>query len=398
MSPASWTTPFPYQRDIVAYLREQEPGLWEWFSSSRFLEEHAANVRLDLLKTTYRLERAQHPDLYSLIDEAQAAVGIEVPVTLYQTQSGEGMNASLAYVPDQAHVVLTGPVVATLSRDELRAVFAHELGHHVLWQVRDGELLIAEQVLSAMAAHPGAEPSHAASARLFRLYLELSADRGSLSASAPLVSIAALVKVSTGLSEVSAESYLVQADEIAASGRSLRAEGQSHPESFIRARALKVWADRGDAANAEIAQMLEGQLILDELDLLGQRALQAVTRHAIGKLLAPHWMRTEPVLAHARHFFEDFDPAIETTSPAVALTHESVRDYLSYVLLDFAAADESLDQAPLAAALLVSRELGVEERFHAIAAKELKLKKKAIEKLVAEAPTIVEGAARQVSA
>ena len=28
--------PLPYLRDIVAYLREEEPRLWSWFASQRF--------------------------------------------------------------------------------------------------------------------------------------------------------------------------------------------------------------------------------------------------------------------------------------------------------------------------------------------------------------------------
>ena len=42
----------------------------------------------------------------------------------------------------------------------------------------------------------------------------------------------------TGLSEVSAESYLRQADEIFSAGRT-QANQLTHPEPYIRARALK---------------------------------------------------------------------------------------------------------------------------------------------------------------
>ena len=52
--------PLAYQRAIADYLRAEEPGVWEWFSSNRFREKHAEQVRLDLLKATYRLEREGH--------------------------------------------------------------------------------------------------------------------------------------------------------------------------------------------------------------------------------------------------------------------------------------------------------------------------------------------------
>src|SRR5262249_17933709 len=57
--------PPQYLRDIVAYLRREEPKLWARFASQGFEDERAATVRLDLLKATVRLDRATHGALYT---------------------------------------------------------------------------------------------------------------------------------------------------------------------------------------------------------------------------------------------------------------------------------------------------------------------------------------------
>ena len=97
-----------------------------------------------------------------------------------------------------------------------------------------------------MAGDANADPLHVESARLCDLYTEVFADRGSLLAAGSAAdAIAALLKVETGLAEVCAESYLRQADEIFAQA-SPRAEQLTHPEAFIRARALALWESKGE--------------------------------------------------------------------------------------------------------------------------------------------------------
>jgi hypothetical protein len=285
---------------------------------------------------------------------------------------------------------------------ELRAIVAHELTHYLLWERREGELLVADQMLSAMASHPRAEPSHLESARLFRLYLEVHCDRAALAICAdPLVAISSLIKVQTGLVDAQAESYLRQSDEIFGQAE-IKTEGLTHPETFIRARALKLWADRGADANAEIARMIEGALELGRLSLVGQHRLASLTRRLLVRYLEPTWLRTEPILAHARLFFPDLDPGApeapvgpeaRSLKVELAAATESVRKYVGYVLLDLATVDGSLEQAPLAAALRLSEDLEIADDFLTLAGEELELAKRALTRLKKDSAKIVAGAA-----
>ncbi|MBN1609865.1 MAG: M48 family metalloprotease [Polyangiaceae bacterium] len=397
--PAVILETLPYHREIVEYLATRETELWKWFSSTAFLDEYAANTRLELLKSCYRFDPADHAELYALVEAVRERLGLAAPLTLYQSQSAQGMNASLCYVPGEAHLVLEGPIRATLSQDELRAIVAHELAHFLLWERKEVAMLVADQMLSAMAAHPRAEPSHVESARLFRLYLEVHCDRAALAISPdPLVAISALIKVQTGLTDVQAESYLKQSDEIFGQTE-VKTEGLTHPESFIRARALKLWADRGDAAAPEIARMTEGPLDLGRLSLLGQQRLTDLTRRALLRFLEPTWLRTETLVAHSRLFFPALNPDERDSLDAGAMREEltgvadSVRNYLCYVLLDLATVDPQLEQAPLAAALTLADDLGIGEAFVTKVAEELDLSKRVLTRLRRDSAKIVSDAA-----
>lgn len=385
MSPAS-LTPLPYQRRILDYLKSEEPDLFAWLASTEARGKHAEKVRLEILKETYRLDRAAHADLYVRAESARDALELSAPVTVYQAPGTGQMNASLIYLPGEAHVVLNGPVLAALTPDEQRAMFAHELSHFALYEGHGGEYFTAQEALLAMANDSAAAPAHVASARLMSLYGELHADRGAFAVAGDVAPpVGALVKILTGLTEASAESYLKQADEIFSKEKPT-SDGLTHPEPFIRARALKLWAESGDAADDEIARMIEGSPSLDALDLTAQRRLTDLTRRTIGQLIAPAWFRSDPVLAHARPFFDDSPPpAGGVDDPALPDAFKgldpSVRDYFCYVLLDFAAVDPDLEDQPLAAAAALARRLDLGDRFVEIAGKELGLAKKTLAKL-----------------
>jgi hypothetical protein len=391
--------PIPFHKSVVAYLKAQESELWKWFSSTAFLEEYAATTRLELLKSCYRFDPDDHTELYGLVNEVKGQLSIEAPVTLYQSQSAGGMNAALCYVPKEAHLILEGPIRTTLSRRELRALVAHELAHYLLWERDGGELLVADQMLGAMANNARAEPSHIETSRLFRLYLEVHCDRASLAVDPdPLVGISSLIKIQTGIVDALAESYLKQSEEIFGQAE-IKTEGITHPESFIRARALKLWADQGEAANPEIARMIEGAADLGRLSLIGQQRISEVTRRILVRFLEPAWLRTDPLVAHARLFFPDLDPAapergeVGDLREVLAGAGDSVRKYACYVLLDLATVDRALEQAPLAAAIRLSEELGVSAEFLAAAAQELELPKRTLARLKKESATIMADAA-----
>ena len=380
--------PLPYHIELRDYLKSEERQLWNWFASAQAKADYTENLRLELLKSTYRLATDGHPELYQSLDEAKTRLQLNIPVTLYQAQNSPQLNAALYYIPGQGHIVFSGPMFTLLNAEELKSVIGHELAHYHLWERDAGEFHIADRLIHAAANDPRASASHEQTARRHQLYTEIFADRGSLCVTGdanPVV--AGLVKMQTGLAQVSAASYLKQAEEIFAKGN-VATEGLSHPEAFIRARALALWQEQRGNAVAQISGMIEGATTLEELDLIGQKRLTSSTRRLLEHLLRPKWFQTPATLGHAKLFFDDFRPAKgDDSAPGDELKFSDtrLREYVCYLLLDFAKADPDLDDMPLAAALDLSRQLELDAQFEKLAAKELKMKVRDVRRIKEQA-------------
>lgn len=380
----------PYLEALALYLQTEEPETWAWFDSTQAQTDYADALRLDLLKQTYRLDAVAHPDLFVALEEAKAKLGVTVPVTIYQSQRNRELNAALFFLPDEAHIVFEGDVLRLLDPAELRGVLGHELAHFVLWSGSERRFFITDRIMQAMAHEPRAESSHIESARLLRLYTEIFADRGALQVTAdPTAVVSGLVKMQTGLAQIDAASYGRQAEEVFAKSK-VRTEELSHPEAFIRARATMLWAGDREKIEPEVTRMIEGAPSLDKLDLLGQQRVTRLTRAWLHTYLQPDWIRTDAVRGHARMFFPEFEFKAEVSAEKDSLVELrdaalSVRDYFCFLLLDFCAVDPELELEPLREAFRLAGEFGWDARLESLAVKELKLKKRDVQKLRAEA-------------
>jgi len=103
--------PLPYHVELRDYLKSQERELWNWFSSVQAKADYTEQLRVDLLKNTYRLDAEAHPELFESVNEVKAKLQLNIPVTLYQAQNSPGVNAALFHIPGQGHVVFSGPIL-----------------------------------------------------------------------------------------------------------------------------------------------------------------------------------------------------------------------------------------------------------------------------------------------
>ena len=78
------------------------------------------------------LEPALQPKLYEIANALRERMGLSCGVTLYQAQTGNTLNAALAYLPGEAHVILAGPLAEVLAENEIRAVLAQRMQHAAL--------------------------------------------------------------------------------------------------------------------------------------------------------------------------------------------------------------------------------------------------------------------------
>ena len=377
-APSETPAPLPYHLDLSAFLADHEDGLWKWFASDRMTSKAYDEARLYLLKNAVRLDRETHLAIYSAADRVAAALSITVPVVLYQMSGGGQRNASLIPMQDEVAILLQGDVQAFLTPEESVALLAHEMAHFQHHHANDGKLLLADRLLDWVCGEPGAHSAHARSLWLSRLYQEIYADRIALHVCGDLdTTVSMLIKMSSGLDRLSTKAYLAQAREALEMAKGGGTEGTSHPEAYIRAIAMADWSADRKQADQTLPRLVEGDPRVEQLDLLGQRDISELTRKVITALLAREWPSTDALESHARSYFPEFDIKTKPSGddlPDMSGASVSMKNYLSYVLADFAAVDPELDDLPLMAAFDLSARLGIADAFDAIAAKDLDLK------------------------
>lgn len=366
-----------YHKKTAAYFQQQQQA-WNFFSTHNHKEEQLKEFKTDLLKNTYRFTEEADAALYQKVNMAKEKLALTLPVIIYQAEHSGEMGAGIVYVNNEAHIVFSGNIIQHLTNEELQAVIAHELSHIQLYNQLNGDIEVADRMVSAIANHHGTTPAHYETARLFRLYTEIFCDRGAYIVTgsyAPIVS--SLVKLSTGLQTVNADSYIKQAEEIFSADAQTKTSGISHPENFIRARAIWLWHSKGSEADAAIKQMIEGHTSIEELDLFKQQEITQLTRQLIKLLLQPKWMQTPHTTALAKQYFAQLN-VNETVDTATLATqvehmHSNIHDYLAYVLYDFATNDKELEDVPMGYCFFLADELNIGKPFANTVKKEKKL-------------------------
>lgn len=388
--------PLPYHRAVADILERENPAS---FRSLLPGGTHPAASELDqsLLRSTYRLEEAAHPEVHSAVRAAASALGITVPLEVYADEGRHDANAELVFVPERVILLFTGPALDLLTTDELRAVAGHELAHHLLWTLDGGRHLAATRLLDAAEGDARTPAAYLETARRLRLATELFADRAGLWCSQDLaVTVAGLVKVATGLRQVDAAAYLRQAAEV---DRSRASTGTTHPETVLRAWALQQWSEAGlaeepvEETEARIAAAYAPPVDLAALDLPAQDDLVRLTRALVGAVVSVPAMQTTGVLALAGQYAVDVPEF--PVDPATALPGRlpaETRKYLATVLTDLATADEDATLDALAQVLGLARRCGLEREYVALVGDELGLGDAERTRLGARADALAGGA------
>ena len=377
----------PYHQKVKDYFKAQGKT-WDYFSTAQTKEGQLEQFKNELLKNSYKFDPAADAFIYDKINIAKEKLGLaDLPVTVYQVQYTDELNASIVYLHKEAHIVFSGPIVKLLDEEELLAVLAHELTHVKLFSMLDGDLEVTDRIITSIANNYNSEPAYYETARLFRLYTEIFCDRGAfmvLEKPGPIIS--SLVKISTGLDRVRPESYMKQADEIFANDQGLRTSGVSHPENFVRAKALQLWSSDKETAEAPVIKIIEGSSDIDQLDIFMQQDLAKTTMQFLQLFIKPKWFQSQMVLSQARQYFTTFETSekillADEFAEKIKNAHASVKDYLGYVLLDFALVDPSLEEIPQGWAFQFAEDVFLKETFDAIIKKEMKLSDKKLSQL-----------------
>ncbi len=344
----------PYHLKVRDYFRSHA-STREFFAAVRTREEQSAAFQTDLLKDACQFSREGEPALFETIDRVREALELtDLLVTAYQAadQAGNELNAGMVYLDQKAHLVLTGPILEKLDDQELMAVIAHELAHVRLYTLLNGEIGVADRIVTSIANHPGSGPVYLETARLFKLYTEIYCDRCAYTVLGDATAVIRMLpKLAAGLTAVS------------------------------RTRALRLWQEQGEAAAPSIARMIEGVPDLARMDHFVQEELNELTYDLLQEYLRPAWFRTELIVGLGKQYFSNREVkeggrSVEEIASVIAGMHIDIRTYFAYVLLDFALADPSLDEMPGGRALEFAVQMRISDVYDTICKKELQLNDK----------------------
>lgn len=343
-------TPLPYHRSVADTLEREHPASF----GALLPQGSTGRDGLDqaLLRSTYRLEPASHPEVHEAVGRAADSVGLAVPVEIHADEGQRVPNAELVFVPDRAILLFTGPTLELLDAAELCAVGAHELAHHQLWTAEGGRYLAAARLLDAAEGDARTPSEYLETARRYRLATELYADRAALRATEVLsTAVSGLLKAATGLRRVDPAAYLRQVAEVDLTSPSA---GTTHPETVLRAWALQQWNDDREAAEGRIEAAFAPSLDLNTLDLPGQDRLLTLTRDVVAAAAGLEALRSPGVTELAEQYGVTAAGATYARVPSSLLPDPlpaETKRYLATVLADLATADDDSGHETLAVVL-----------------------------------------------
>jgi hypothetical protein len=198
--------------------------------------------------------------------------------------------------------------------------------------------------------------------------------------------ITSLVKLNTGLEQVSAESYLKQADEILKRIES-GSTGISHPEIYIRAKSLQLLHENFEENIGKVELLVYGKMDLHRLDIFSKKVVFEITKNLIDLVIKPKWMQSEHAKVLYKQYFKSYQPktdwVIDDAFKAhFSNLHETTKNYLGYVMYDFAMFDKEITEPALGRILDLAEQLELEKQLKEIIKKEQKLSEKAFKDYV----------------
>ncbi|KAL1547378.1 Plastoglobule-localized metallopeptidase 48, chloroplastic [Salvia divinorum] len=227
---------------------------------------------LENIGTSVLVSENQLPELHELMIEAASMLNLEAP-DLYLRQSPVPNAYTLAISGKKPFVVVHTSLVELLSRKELQAVLAHELGHlkcdHGVWLTFANILTLGAYSVPGLGGFIAQQLEE----QLFRWLraAELTCDRAALLvARDPKVVISVLMKLAGGCpsmaDQLNVDAFLEQARsyEKASSSpvgwyiRNAQTRQLSHPLPVLRAREIDEWSRRLAEDIRVFVQMIEG--------------------------------------------------------------------------------------------------------------------------------------------
>lgn len=389
-----------YLVDICKYLKSDKQGLWKRFVAAAARGKYMDAAGLSLLQFGRDVDPEKHVELYDSVQRVAAAFGVNsAKFRLYLTHNSRLINAPPVCIAGEIHLALNQEILKKNKLRETDAIFGYKLFHYLLYNIESQCYFITERILNALAC-AAADSSYYQSARLFALYTEIFCDRGAYLAVRDISIVNnAFYKLSPGQTHGAGkrpcfEKAPAKRSIAAATEFSSDAETESESESdmeddkqseyFLRSQALSGWVDKQN--EQAIISLTRAAVTIENLDLLEKKTITKQTRRLIQTILTYPGMRNAIALAYACQFFNNgnlsnLEQLDQRDIIGIRSSANTVKEYFSYILLDFCVLKRESVETSLIAGVALSSRIGIYQHFSELAKQELNLSRKIIDQL-----------------
>src|SRR3989338_6391950 len=97
--------PLPYHVKVRDHFKQQTKTC-DFFASAKTKADQLQEFKTELLKNTYKFDPASDRKIYDKVDLAKEKLQLsDLPVTVYQAQYTDELNASIVFLEKEAHIV-----------------------------------------------------------------------------------------------------------------------------------------------------------------------------------------------------------------------------------------------------------------------------------------------------
>ena len=252
----------------------------------RFEEEELQSCRDAVLGTCLKLSSSISPKLFALLEEVRTKLEYNEPVDLF-VEADANINAHAIHSCDDSPniVVLTSRLIERMEDVELKFVIGHEIGHLHYRHYR------ARQIDAAIGDKDKMPKLLRYKLRDWHRLAEFSADRaGFIAADRDLKStVSTFFKLASGLGpehlQFDIAAFLDQLTELEQLSNRTLLCGFSHPITPIRVRALQMFKDVIEAADATAWDQMDEE-VLNLAKLMDYQPSEPIEIHGRDFLLA----------------------------------------------------------------------------------------------------------------
>ena len=381
------------------FLESEYPALWEE-ETSLFGAGTFDGARLQLITSAARIESAdQSPDsrLYLHLEQLLPLFHLEsagdLPVALYRSHQPSAPLTQLIYLPGELHIVINtqNSHSRNLLENHARQILAVELARFSRLSADTGRSVVAQQVLNRLLVLSHDAPVVMRSIQNFERSLALWCDAHVMQRlTAPEQHHAFL----TDMCRADEDHQSAIDKEITATATDVLTAADDPgtvADHFVRLYVATTQASPDQSGPQSLiidTAAVQPPLQLEGIDLLQRRELQELTREFLNDFLVHDWLQTPLIQS-----WQDEFKVAATTSMDQVLWPKQLSDqlqtYFCSLLLDAATCDPEIADAALAAGFLFADKRGLTEKLREMARHQLKLGKRAREKIEKNAAELV---------